>query len=429
MLSSDFTKHEKSNNRNQLEKSIDQDADLIILNKPEMVQLTKISNVGQPKINQKSTNLNNRMLKLSLITENGIKVNAIEFDFLGKQLSVNNTPLGAKLQLSNKINYCNGLLFLTSKNCKYLGGQVKNLYENWLANKKYEEFNEIDESGTAQKSISGAPKWKPFGRNDHKNAKNTKKEIEELSKKRTHNNASDSKNDQKDGDKAAESEDEIKNKLIASAALLEPKKFVRLGNSSQNDGSGGDTSSTANINIAHQTRGGGRQRGGRGRGRGRGRERDGAGDDERKYMVSQNDRDYYNDSIASTLIDKMPGLNLNAPSDLNQNIRDQSFNRSREARDNFSGGRGRGGGNRGGRDNGRGGHSREGRGGGGHSGGGRGGGSHSGGGRGGGGHGGGGHSGGGRDGGSRGGGRGRGGGGRGGGNRGRGRGHGRGRGY
>ena len=131
--------------------------------------------------------------------------------------------------------------------------------------------------------------------------------------------------------------DEIKNKLIASAALLEPKKFVRLGNNSnRNDGSRGDTSSTANINIAHQTRGGGRQRGGRGRGRGRGRDRDGAGDDERKYMVSQNDRDYYNDSIASTLIDKMPGLNLNAPSDLNQNIRDQSSNGGRELRDNFS---------------------------------------------------------------------------------------------
>ena len=329
-LSLDFNKSAKTNDvvtPSDFENALQSDQKFLRLKKPEILQVVKVSNAGAGKNNQKTSNLSTRLLKINFVTQNGVKVSGLEHGFLGKNVSVTGTAPGAKFEISGSVQYVNNLLFLNAKNLKYLGGTVKSLYDNWIANKQYDEFNEIDDTGS--KTTSQAPKWKPFNFRDQV----SQKDIDQLSKIKTRDQ---NKNDRKDSNSLTEEENKQRMEALKQAEeankAMQPKFFVRLnagGGHSRDTGSGNYASGSGdhqanhnsqpntptldlNINIAHQTRGGGRQRGGRGRGRGRNRDATGelSSQDERKYMVSSNDHDFYNESIASGLVDKMPGLSV-----------------------------------------------------------------------------------------------------------------------
>lgn len=347
-LNIDFAKQKnQSSDRSELDKFLEQtDKKTLKLKNPEVIQIVKILNAGAAKINQKSTNLNSRLLKISLITKFGSKFTAIEYEFLGKNLSTYNTAPGTKIELSGEISVCNNILFLKSHNFKFLGGKVDSLYDNWLANKQYEEFNAIGDTGAKVTSL--APKWKPFNvykSNNYKANQNLEQDIKKMSKIKVEGGTQ----DQNSGNKLTEEEEKARLEEVAKNKAIEGKKYVRLndpgqgdhGNSRNSVSKSGANSEMPEIKIAHQTRGGGRPkrgRGGRGRGRGRGGNEDGITDaDSRSFMVKSTDHSFVNNTLADSILDKLPGLNVSAP--VTENIVEPPV------RDNYRSGNYRGAGN------------------------------------------------------------------------------------
>ena len=72
------------------------------ISRPITVQILKVYNVGQPKINQKSHG--SRLLRFSMQEAGGAKINAIEYEYLGAKLSLD-TASGVKVELKGKILY------------------------------------------------------------------------------------------------------------------------------------------------------------------------------------------------------------------------------------------------------------------------------------------------------------------------------------
>ena len=311
------------------------------LPRPTMFQIIKTYNVSQPKISQKSHS-SSRLLKLTLQEAGGAKICAIEYEFLGNKLNID-TPSGSKIELRGRILYLNGYLLLMNDNFRFLGGRVKELYQNWWQQRQYEEMNAISDTGS--RVISKAPMWVPF--QGSKNARQKKEEIEKLGQKKT-----------REVDEGLGDEDEeFKKERDEILAEVKTKKkiFVRLNVG----GGGGDDSYrddrqrnntensqnkeiSQNIQISHQaSRGGGRgrSRGGRGRGKGRGKRGENDGDnfdDSDKYTLKPNSG---GSSIAGALFGTFADLKISEPKKQETFASDQMSHSAHQSNYNYSHGR------------------------------------------------------------------------------------------
>jgi hypothetical protein len=113
---------------------------------PIIVQLSKWENVSYPKINEHVQN--NGVCSL-IVTDGAKPTKAMTTEPLANISG--ETPYGTKILLTGDLKLENGILQLSPKNCKFIGGTVEKMVEKW----KTERYS----SNKDARNTSEAPKW------------------------------------------------------------------------------------------------------------------------------------------------------------------------------------------------------------------------------------------------------------------------------
>uniref|UniRef100_A0A0K0FYR2 RE01471p (inferred by orthology to a D. melanogaster protein) n=1 Tax=Strongyloides venezuelensis TaxID=75913 RepID=A0A0K0FYR2_STRVS len=124
-----------------------------LLQGPVVLQLVKFKNVSHTQ-NYDSYDPKNDFVKMTF-TDGFNNVNGINFGLLTKIGS--NTPPGTKVLFEEKITFSDGLLLLSDKNIKVLGGNVEKLIYRW-------KMDKITIRGGGNLQKNDAPKWIPFSK-------------------------------------------------------------------------------------------------------------------------------------------------------------------------------------------------------------------------------------------------------------------------
>ncbi|XP_022100326.1 tudor domain-containing protein 3-like isoform X2 [Acanthaster planci] len=119
-----------------------------------VLQVQKTRNISAPKVNEDS-GVAPPLLRLQLTDGHTTAMALVISNITKIGLS---TPPGSKVKLTGAVACNHGFLLLTTSNCAFLGGYVKELVERWeLAKSLYHHTR------TAAGGSSGPPPWVPFG--------------------------------------------------------------------------------------------------------------------------------------------------------------------------------------------------------------------------------------------------------------------------
>ncbi|CAO2205380.1 unnamed protein product [Urochloa humidicola] len=108
---------------------------LSYLHGPIVLQVVSVRDIYRSSIDASFKNPQQRRLLRLVLTDGTCEAVAIEFSpipFITEEIAP-----GTKIGLENKIPINNGILCLSAKNVRVIGGTVQSLYEEWQMNQKY----------------------------------------------------------------------------------------------------------------------------------------------------------------------------------------------------------------------------------------------------------------------------------------------------